>query len=72
MFFLGDWGARLLHKDVATTARRLLSVSIAIILLGLLQLIPLVGWLLTFALLLFGLGAGILQLHFIYRQSDLA
>lgn len=71
-FFLGDWGARLLHKDVAATGRRLLSVTIAIILLGFIQLIPVIGGLLTFALLLLGLGAGILQLHFIYSQSDAA
>lgn len=69
-FFLGDWGARLLHKDVTTKGRRLLSVTIAIIFLGLLHLIPVVGSLLTFALLLFGLGAGISQLHFVYRQSE--
>lgn len=69
-FFLGDWGARLLHKDVTTKGRRLLSVTIAIIFLGLLHLIPVVGSLLTFALLLLGLGAGISQLHFVYRQSE--
>lgn len=69
-FFVGDWGARLLHKDVVTTGRRLLSVAIAIIILGILQLIPVIGSLLTFALLLLGLGAGILQLQFIYRQTD--
>ena len=69
-FFLGDWGAGLLHKDVTTKGRRLLSVTIAIIFLGLLHLIPVVGSLLTFALLLFGLGAGISQLHFVYRQPE--
>jgi len=68
-FYLGDWGAKRLHQDIATTGRRLLSVSIAIILLGFIQLIPVVGCLLTFALLLFGLGAGILQLHVVYGQS---
>jgi len=72
VFFLGDWGARRLHQDVATTGRRLVSVSIAIVLLGLIQLIPVIGCLLTFALLLFGLGAGILQLHFVYSQSGRA
>ena len=69
-FYLGDWGAKILRKDVTTTGRRLLSVSIAIILLGLLQLIPVLGCLLVFALLLLGLGAEILQLHYVYRQSD--
>jgi len=69
-FFVGDWGARRLHKDVATTARRLLSVTIVIILLGFIQLIPFMGGLLLFALLLLGLGAGILQLYFVYSQSS--
>jgi len=66
-FFLGDWGARLLHKDITTTGRRLLSVTIVIIVLGFIQLVPVVGGLLTFSLLLLGLGAGILQLQFVYR-----
>ena len=69
-FFLGDWGARRLHKDVTTKGRRILSLAIAIILIGLVQLIPLIGGLFTFALLLFGLGAGILQLHYIYSQPS--
>ncbi len=69
-FFLGDWGARLLHKDVATTGRRLFSLTIAIILLGFIQLIPVVGGLLIFMLLLLGLGAMTLQLHFVYSRSD--
>lgn len=71
-FFLGDWGAKLLHKDVTTKGRRLLTVSIAIIFLGLLHLIPVVGFLLTFTLLLFGLGAGVSQLHYVYRRSNTA
>lgn len=68
-FFLGDWGARLLHKDVTTTGRRLFSVTIAIFLLGLIQFIPVIGGLFIFTLLLLGLGAGILQLQVVYRQS---
>lgn len=69
-FFLGDRGAKLFNKSITTTRNRLISVSIAIILLGIIQLIPIFGCLLTFALLLFGLGAGMLQLHFVYNQSD--
>ena len=69
-FFLGDWGARLLHKNIATTGHRLASVSITIIFLGIIQLIPVVGSLLTCALVLLGLGAAISQLHFVYSQSD--
>jgi hypothetical protein len=38
-------------------------VSLVIILLGLIQLIPTISGLLTFALLLLGLGAGVLQLR---------
>lgn len=71
-FFLGERGAKLLHKELTTTTHRILSVTIAIILLGLIQLIPVIGGLLTFALLLLGLGAGILQLYFNYSQSDRA
>ena len=68
-FFLGDWGARRLDKDVTTTGRRILSVAIAIIVLGFIQLIPVVGGLFTFALLLLGLGAGLMQLRNVYNQS---
>lgn len=69
-FFVGDWGARLLHMDVSTTGRRILSVTIAIILIGLIQLIPVVGGLFTVVLFLLGIGAGILQLNYVYSQSD--
>ena len=69
-FFLGDWGARRFNKNITTTAHRLISVSIVIVLLGIIQLIPVLGGLLTFALLLLGLGAGMLQLHSVYHQSD--
>ena len=68
-FYVGDWGARRLNKDVTTSGRRLLSVTIAIIVLGLLKLIPVIGGLLIFALLLLGLGAVMLQLKDIYNQS---
>jgi len=68
-FFIGDWGARRLHKNVKTTTRRLVSVTIAIILLGFIQLIPFIGGLLLIAILLLGLGAVMQQLHFVYSQS---
>jgi hypothetical protein len=71
-FFLGDWGARLLRKEVSTKGRRILSVAIVIILLGLIQLIPVIGGLLIFILLLFGLGAVALQLHNNYKQPSLS
>ena len=69
-FFLGDWGARLLRKDLPTKGRRILSVAIAIILLGLIQLIPVVSGLLIFILLLFGLGATMLQIRNDYNQPS--
>jgi len=68
-FFLGDRGARLMKIDIGTRGRRILSVTLAILLLGFIQIIPLIGSLLLFALLLLGLGAGILQLHTSYKQS---
>jgi cytoskeletal protein CcmA (bactofilin family) len=67
-FFLGDWGARLMHKELSTKGRRILSVTIVIILLGLIQLIPVLGGLLFFILLLLGLGAAMLQIHNVYNQ----
>jgi cytoskeletal protein CcmA (bactofilin family) len=67
-FFLGDWGAGLLQKDVSTKGRRILSVAIVIILLGLIQIIPFIGGLLIFVLLLFGLGATVLQIQNVYSQ----
>jgi cytoskeletal protein CcmA (bactofilin family) len=69
-FFLGDWGARLLHKDVSTTGLRLITLAIAIILLGFIQLIPVLGGLLIFFLLLFGLGAAMLQVYSVYSQPS--
>ena len=55
--------------DLIASSRRLLSVSIVIILLGLLQLIPVIGGLFIFALLLLGLGAVIMHLKNSYSQS---
>lgn len=69
-FFLGDWGARLLGKELSTTGGRILSVALVIILLGLIQLVPVLGGLLIFILLLFGLGAAMLQVHTAYRQPS--
>ena len=68
-FFLGDWAAKLLHKDVTSTGRRILSVTITIILLGLIQMIPVIGGLLIFVLMLLGLGAGVMQLQSVYGQA---
>jgi cytoskeletal protein CcmA (bactofilin family) len=71
-FFVADWGAQRLNKDVSTTSRRIISLTIAIILIGVIQLIPLIGGLFTLALLLLGLGAGVSQLYLVYSQADSA
>jgi len=68
-FFVGDWGARLFKKELKTTAHKLVSLILAIIVIGILQLIPVIGCLIVFVLLLLGLGASISQLHFVYSQS---
>ena len=70
-FFVGDRGARLFNKEVDTSRRRLLFTSIAIIALGLIKLIPVIGGLLLFTLLLSGLGAVIMQLKDIFNQSEI-
>ena len=67
-FFVGERGAKMFKKDISTTGKRILSVTLAIILIGFLSIIPVLGGLMLFALLLFGLGAGTLQVHFVYRR----
>ncbi len=69
-FYLGDWAARRLNKDINTTRGRLISVSLAILVVGLFGLIPVIGGLLILILLLLGLGAVTLQLRDLYRQTD--
>jgi hypothetical protein len=68
-FFVSDWAAKRFNKDISTTGRRFISVALAIIVLGLLSNIPLIGGLLNFVLLLLGLGAVMMQLKEVYRQS---
>ncbi|MCW8942834.1 MAG: hypothetical protein OQK93_06630, partial [Gammaproteobacteria bacterium] len=68
-FFVSDWVAKRFNKDISTTGRRFISVALAIIVLGLLSNIPLIGGLLNFVLLLLGLGAVMMQLKEVYRQS---
>lgn len=70
-FFVGDRGAKLLNKEVGTSRRRLISTTIAIIALGFIKLIPVIGGLLLFALLLLGFGAVIMQLKDIFSQSEI-
>jgi len=66
-FFVAERGAKLFRQDISSRARRLISVIITIFVLGLLQAIPLLGGLLLFILLLLGLGAGLVQLRYVYR-----
>ena len=66
-FFVAERGARLFKQDISSRARRMISVIVAIFILGLLQSIPLLGGLLLFILLLLGLGAGLMQLRYVYR-----
>ncbi|TNF88317.1 MAG: hypothetical protein JSU67_00805 [Gammaproteobacteria bacterium] len=66
-FFVAERGAKLFKQDISSRARRLISVIIAIFVLGLVQAIPLLGGLLLFILLLLGLGAGLVQLRYVYQ-----
>ena len=68
-FFVGDWAARRFDKDVSTNGRRFISVALAILLIGIISNIPLLGGLLIFVLLLSGLGAVVMQLKDAYSQS---
>lgn len=69
-FFVGDWGAKRFNTELSSSGRRLISVIIAIIALGLIKLVPLIGGLVVFVLLLAGLGAVVLQLRDNYKQSS--
>jgi len=69
-FFVADRGARLFKQDISSRGRRLISVIVVIFILGLIQMIPLLGGLTLFLLLLFGLGAGLIQLRYVYRPPE--
>ena len=69
-FYLGERGGRLLRQPVETTGRRLISLAAVLLLLGLVQAVPLLGGLVLMLLLLFGLGAGMIQLRYVYRPVD--
>ena len=69
-FFVAERGAKLFKQDISTRSRRLISVIIAIFVLGLVQTIPLLGGLILFILLLLGLGAGLVQLRYVYRAPS--
>ena len=67
--FIGDWGASLLKQNVEARGRRMLSVALAIILLAVIGMVPFLGGLIGFLVLVTGVGAGLLQLQYQYRQS---
>jgi cytoskeletal protein CcmA (bactofilin family) len=69
-FFVAERGARLFKQDISSRGRRLISVIVVIFILGLIQMIPLLGGLILFLLLLFGLGAGLIQLRYVYRPPE--
>ncbi|MBT8433343.1 MAG: polymer-forming cytoskeletal protein [Gammaproteobacteria bacterium] len=69
-FFVAERGARLFKQDLSSRGRRLISVIVVIFILGLVQTIPLLGGLMLFLLLLIGLGAGLIQLRYVYRPVE--
>jgi cytoskeletal protein CcmA (bactofilin family) len=71
-FFVADRGAMLFKQDISSRGRRLISVIVVIFILGLIQMIPLLGGLVLFLLLLLGLGAGLIQLRYVYRPAEAA
>jgi cytoskeletal protein CcmA (bactofilin family) len=67
---LGDAGLRRLAKETdPTTAKRLLSIAAALLLLRLARLVPIAGVVVLFAVLLFGLGALALGGYRTYRGA---
>ena len=66
-FFVAERGAALFRQDIGSRSRRLISVIVAIFVLGLVQTVPLLGGLVLTLLLLLGLGAGLIQLRYVYR-----
>ena len=66
-FYLGERGGKLINQPVQSTGRRLISLAAVLFVLGLVQAVPLLGGLVLLLLMLFGLGAGIIQLRYVYR-----
>jgi len=64
MLFIGNRIARLAGWDPALRSKRILSLLVAYAVVGVVQLIPVVGGLATCTIMLIGIGAGVL---FIYR-----
>ncbi len=70
VFYLGDWGFHRLRRDAALTRGwRIISVIAALIVVGLIRLIPVAGGFIMLVVLLLGLGALTLQAFRTYSAS---
>ncbi len=70
VIYAGDTGLRLMGKaETATKGMRILSIVVALVTLLLIQIIPVIGALAVFVLLLLGLGALQLQIWRTYSES---
>jgi len=72
MTLAGDQLAHWLRWEPKTRGRRVVTILAAFLLLGLVQMIPILGGLLTFLILLLGLGAGTIGLFRRYIASNTA
>ncbi len=71
-FMIGERGAGWLNIDITSKGRRILSLVAAIVVIGLLNLLPFVGGILVFVLLLLGLGGTAKQLLRAYQHTAAA
>ena len=70
VFYVADRGLHLIGKREAISAGlRSAGIIVTLIVLGILQLIPLLGGLISFLLLLFGLGALSLNSWRVYKVA---
>ncbi|MGB5519348.1 MAG: polymer-forming cytoskeletal protein [Gammaproteobacteria bacterium] len=65
--FVGSWGLSKLGKSEASHAMRATALAIALFALAVVNLVPIVGGLINWAVLLAGIGALSLQLYVMYR-----
>ena len=73
MLFIGKKLAQLAGQDPALRSRRIVSLLAAYVIIGLVQLIPVVGGLTTLLIMLTGMGGGMLSLYRLYlsnKQSE--
>lgn len=66
-YFVANYGARVLNFDNSTRGRQVATLIAAMLVLYLLRLIPVLGALVIFLLLVTALGASSLQLYEVYR-----